>query len=319
MPYTKPIYIQKYFGIIGVILFVYIISKINLNQVINILSSANLFFIVLSLVPLFFVIVPRSVRWKILIKATGFNISLKDCILICLKGYFLGGVTPGKIGDFFRAKFLTDKIVIPLGKSVMTVAIDRMFDILILFGLSVLGILLISQLYSIEIFSVHYLFILLVIFGLSLYILTSKKLTTKILRPLFNLFVPLTFKEKTKIDFDEFYKGLELLKEGKYHLLASISLAVLSWLVAGIGCYMLALSLNLAITYWYLLISVAISSLVALIPISISGLGTREATFIFLFSIINLMPEEAVSFSLLVLAWNSLPILPGMSLYLLKR
>lgn len=311
--------ITKYLGLVGIILFVYIISKVDLNHVINILSSANPFFIALSIVPLFFVIVLRSLRWKVIINATGFDISLKDCFLIWLKGYFLGGVTPGRVGDLFRAKFLTDKIGISLGKSVLTAVIDRLFDILVIFGLSVLGILTISQLFGIELFSLHYLFILLVISGLCLYILISRKLTAKIFSPLFNLFVPPKFKEKTKINFDEFYTGLELLKEKKQHLVASLLVGILSWLVVGIGCYLIALSLESNISYWYILISVAISSLIALLPISISGLGTREAAFIFLFSIINIAPEEAVSFSLLVLAWNLLPILPGMSLYLLKR
>jgi uncharacterized protein (TIRG00374 family) len=122
------------------------------------------------------------------------------------------------------------------------------------------------------------------------------------------------------INFGEFYSGLELLKGRKEHLFAAISVGILSWLVAGIGCYLIALSLSLNISYWYVLISVAISSLIAILPISISGLGTREATFIFLFSIINIVPEEAVSFSLLILAWTWLPILPGICLlYLFKK
>ena len=311
--------ITKYLGLIGIILFVYIISKINLNHVINILSSANPFFIALSIVPLFFVIVLRSLRWKVIINATGFDISLKDCFLIWLKGYFLGGVTPGRVGDLFRAKFLTDKIGISLGKSLMTAVIDRVLDILVIFCLSALGILMILQLFGIEVFSLCNLFILSVVFGLCLYILTIRKLTAKILSPLFNLFVPSKFKEKTKINFDEFYNGLDLLKESEYHLVISILAGVLSWLVAGYGCYMLALSLSFNISYWYLLVSIAISSLIALLPISISGLGTREATFIFLFSIINIVPEEAVSFSLLVLAWNLFSLLPGAILCVFKK
>lgn len=310
--------ITKYLGLIGIILFFYIISKIDLNQVITIVSSANLFFISLSMIMLFCVIILRSLRWKTIIKATGFDIALKDCTLIWLKGYFLGGVTPGRVGDLFRAKFLTDKIGISLGKSLLTAVIDRIFDILVIFGLSVLGILMISQLFGIVVFSPHIAIILLVIFVFSLYILTNRNLTAKIFSPLINLFVPTRFKEKMGINFDEFYSGLELLKGRKEHLFAAISVGTLSWLVVGYGCFMLALSLGLNISYWYLLVSLAISSAVAILPISISGLGTREATFILLFSVINIVPEETISFSLLVLAWNLLPMLPGAILYVSK-
>ena len=44
----------------------------------------------------------------------------------------------------------------------------------------------------------------------------------------------------------------------------------------------------------------AISNLISFIPISISGLGTRDATLIYLFSLIGLKPELAVSYSFLV-------------------
>ncbi len=44
----------------------------------------------------------------------------------------------------------------------------------------------------------------------------------------------------------------------------------------------------------------AISNLISFIPISISGLGTRDATLIYLFSLISLKPELAVSYAFLV-------------------
>ena len=40
------------------------------------------------------------------------------------------------------------------------------------------------------------------------------------------------------------------------------------------------------------------------LPISFSGLGTRDAAMIFLFSLMSLSAEAAVSFSLLILVFN---------------
>lgn len=311
--------ITKYLGLVGVILFIYIISRIDLNQTISIIASANLFLIILSVIMLLLTIISRTLRWKVIIKATGFDISLKDCFLLWLKGFFWGAVTPGRVGDLSRSQFLTNKIEISLGRSLLTVIIDRVFDILAILSLSTLGVLTIPHILKIGVFSLRNLLILLVIFGLCLYILANRKLTIKILGPLFNLLVPSKVKETTKTNFNEFYKALELLKEKKLYLFTSIMVTVFSWLVVGIATYTLALSLDLDISYWYILVSVAIGSAVALLPISISGLGTREATFIFLFSLINIAPEEAVSLSVLVLAWNLLPVFPGMSLYLLKK
>ena len=44
----------------------------------------------------------------------------------------------------------------------------------------------------------------------------------------------------------------------------------------------------------------AISNLISFIPISISGLGTRDAALIYLFSLVELKPELAVSYAFLV-------------------
>jgi len=44
----------------------------------------------------------------------------------------------------------------------------------------------------------------------------------------------------------------------------------------------------------------ALSNLISFIPISISGLGTRDAILIYLFSLIGLKPELAVSYAFLI-------------------
>ena len=65
-------------------------------------------------------------------------------------------------------------------------------------------------------------------------------------------------------------------------------------------CYFLAVALGLHIDFITITLFTAIANLISLIPISISGLGTREASLIYLFSLINVKPELAVSYALLV-------------------
>lgn len=311
--------ITKLLGLVGVILLIYILSRIDLDHLVYILASADPSLIVLSVVMLFVTIILRTYRWKIIIEADGSAISLKDCFLTWLKGFSWGAVTPARIGDFSRAKFLTERTGISLGRSFLTVLIDRVFDIAILLTCTILSVLAISHLFGVEVLSVGVVSILALIFGFCLYILTHRKLIIRILRPLFNLLVPSGVKETTRTNFNDFYKALDLLSESRLYLLASISLSILSLLANGTASYILALSLGLNISYWYILVSAVISSAVALLPISISGLGTREATYILLFSRIGIAPEQAVSLSVLTLAWNLLPALPGMGLYLLKK
>jgi hypothetical protein len=60
------------------------------------------------------------------------------------------------------------------------------------------------------------------------------------------------------------------------------------------------MAMNLSINFINITLFMAISNLISFIPISISGLGTRDATLIYLFSLIGLKPELAVSYAFLV-------------------
>ncbi|GAH09297.1 unnamed protein product, partial [marine sediment metagenome] len=62
--------------------------------------------------------------------------------------------------------------------------------------------------------------------------------------------------------------------------------------------YILGLSLDIEIPYLVFLMLYAIANIVAFIPITFAGLGTREATLIFLFSFFGVSPEKAVVISL---------------------
>jgi uncharacterized membrane protein YbhN (UPF0104 family) len=67
-------------------------------------------------------------------------------------------------------------------------------------------------------------------------------------------------------------------------------------------CYLLALALSLPIDIIRVSMAVALGSLVTLIPISISGLGTREAVIVAYLGNAGVAPEAALGFSFLVFA-----------------
>ncbi len=65
-------------------------------------------------------------------------------------------------------------------------------------------------------------------------------------------------------------------------------------------CYILANALGLAIDYVTITLFMAMSNLISFIPVSVSGLGTRDAILIYLFSLVGFEPELAVSYAFLV-------------------
>jgi len=73
----------------------------------------------------------------------------------------------------------------------------------------------------------------------------------------------------------------------------------LGWLLTFISAFFIAKSVGIEIGLIYLVAFLPLSTIVELIPVTISGFGTREATLIFFFSFLGISASSAIIFSLL--------------------
>ena len=83
-------------------------------------------------------------------------------------------------------------------------------------------------------------------------------------------------------------------------LLVTIPLTVATFVVNYIQGWLIARSLGLDIGIFDVTCLLAIANLLGLLPISISGVGVREAFFALVFPVLGYRPEAGVSFGLLV-------------------
>jgi uncharacterized protein (TIRG00374 family) len=97
-----------------------------------------------------------------------------------------------------------------------------------------------------------------------------------------------------KDPIESFYEDLPSLKS----LLLPFLVSFFSWVVFYTELYFIAQLFNIYIPYITFIFMLAIVSSIAIIPVSIYGLGTRDATLVALFSLYNIPPENSISFSL---------------------
>jgi uncharacterized membrane protein YbhN (UPF0104 family) len=83
-------------------------------------------------------------------------------------------------------------------------------------------------------------------------------------------------------------------------LLATIPLTVATFVVNYVQGWLIAHALGLEIGLYDVTCLIAIASLLGLLPLSVSGVGVREAFFAVVFPFLGLSPEAGVSFGLLV-------------------
>ncbi len=281
----------RLFGLIGIGIFIYMMSTINLNLLLASFKSMNYTYLLISLLFIIPVVFVKVIKWLLLIDKKD-KISLSEGVFAWVAGFGIGMLTPGKVGDFTKAKFLKSKP----GKSFLTILVDRLNDIFVLF---ILGIFAVFILFSnkTHLSYLNYLFLLFfVFFIIGIFILKNEKLIKKIGMPFYKILVPEKFKGIAGENINIFYDNFNRLDKNK--IIINFLLSVLAWFGCFVQFWFLSLSLGLNLSYFSICLIMPVLILVQLIPISISGIGTREAAAVLLLSTFGISPELAIAFSL---------------------
>jgi glycosyltransferase 2 family protein len=290
----------KILSLIGLALFVIILSRIDLGALFSILSHTNILFLGLALLVNFLAIGLKSLKWNIIVNSVKPDFSLRDSIKAFFVGFSFSTITPAKLGDFVRVLYIKDDRC-SLGKSISTVVIDRLIDIILLFTIAFIGIYGFSIFYHIEILSIGTVILIIATILAGLYIVLNRPLLSALLKPFFNIFVPRHLKDKVSVYYDDFFNGLFTFYHDRSRFFSSIGVGIISWIPPFIYGYLLALSIGVDTGILFFVLVIPVLSLLDLLPISISGIGTRDMALIFLFGLKGISPEQAVAFSLLYL------------------
>ena len=293
--------LKKSLRIIGIVLFVYVLSKIHWSEFFNILRDINVFYFFLNIILIIPSLSLRALRWRVLVHSTGIELPKKASIIIFAKGFFWGVVTPGKLGELSRAKYLKERGDISFNKAIFTVVFDKMAEFFFITLLCVPAILALFYLFDINFILIAA--ILILIIALSIYFLINTRHSRKLLKFIFKLFFFNSLREKTKAFFDEFFEQTERLN--KTIITKLFFYEVIGYILMILVFFLMALSLGLTIPIWYVAVVVPLVTVAMALPISVMGLGVKEVAFIFLFSLINLNLNQAVAFSLSFLRGSS--------------
>lgn len=307
---TLSTWVKRTAHFLGVILLLYILFfRIDLRKLFEVLSSANLVQIMFSVVLTFAILLIMVIRWRYILSSMGIKYGFGRALSSLTKGALLGAVTPGKLGELLRAKYLVGDTGASAGKSIFSVVIDRIYDLFVLVLIAGTSIIILTRTYAVEI-PLYAVAILSSLFIASMFFLLSKRFVGFFLVPAFNHFVPVKHQESAHFHFREFYDGLWSIRK-MTHMACGV-LSLLIWLLKFLMLYLLSLAIGIEIPFWLLLSIGSTAVIISLIPISIAGLGTREAVFIFFLSFHKASAEFALALSFLFLV---LPLLSVLFLY----
>ncbi len=302
--------IRNLLPLIGVVLLAYIIRKIGVIKIFNSLLEANYFLAIIAVLLLVPMILLQTAKWDFILRKQGIRLSFSYLTKVQIISSFYESITPARVGSFIKIAYLQEKLK-NFGKSASSVVIDRALDFLSVAFLAFIGSLLLvadkSNLFYAPI-------IAFVLFLAGFLLLTNRKLSRIVWNIAYKIVIPQKFKEKANNSFNEFYNVLPNLKN-----IVALSLLTLAfWLLVYTQAYLFALAFNVRIPYLEFIFIFPISVIISLVPITVSGFGTREAVLLTLFSKFNVAESGIVTFSLV---WAGLAVIiySAVALYILAR
>ncbi|WP_437966222.1 lysylphosphatidylglycerol synthase transmembrane domain-containing protein [Sorangium sp. So ce260] len=240
----------------------------------------------------------KVVRWDALLRARGIVYPLRRAWSAYLTSLYVGMLTPGRVGDVLRIRYLRHDLGVPYAEGLATVVMDRLCDLYVLAAFVAVGVARYSA----------------VIAG-QLAWLTWGGIALTVLAPLVLLIPGLAERillavsrkiAKEPADGAEPGAASRFLVALRAHvgrgLLFTLPVTVATFVVNFFQGYLIARALGISLSLFDVTCLLAIANLLGLLPISIAGVGVRELFFSLVFPTLGFTAEHGVSFGLLVFA-----------------
>jgi hypothetical protein len=230
----------------------------------------------------------KGLRWRAALSAQGLVFPVWTVLGLNATASFLGSVTPGRLGELSKAAFLYRRSGSVAG-SLVSVALDRLYDIvmLLLFGIAATGY------FANVIFSeaTGLILVLVLLAGVLVAFYLWRRRLWNVLRSMLRRALPVEQYESATAAWDVFTRDMKRVFRLSRKAMSFLSIA--SYVFYFIQIYTVAEGFGVKVSFIYLSLCLALSALISLLPISIGGLGTREATFILLLNRISIPAETA--------------------------
>lgn len=289
----KPLIQFLLFLVITSIVFALLFRSIDIRDLWITLRGGNSLYISLAFLVMFSFPTSIAWRWKYLLEMLGYHVSFRDCLKIVLGTWPLMSITPLKSGDLLKAYYLKDRI--PVGIAIGSVMAEKLFDVYSLLFFSIVGAAFISETRIVLVSVVVFVLITAAILFLGL---MKNPTFGPIGRKVSSLIscIRILLKEPRKLAYIFFY-------------------SVIKWLLVIFQAFLCFMAFKTEIPVLYMVAAFPIAIFVGLLPVTLTGMGTRDAAIVYLFSSFA-PPEVCITVGLLYALFGYwLPSLIGLPVF----
>lgn len=273
-------------------LVVLLFHKVDLDKFLTSILSTKKEFLTLGYVLGICNVVICTLRWRILLWDRDMKVPFFKLLKIYFIGMFFNIFFPtGYGGDAVRGYKLY-KLTSAMSDSVSSVVMDRLVGFSALISISIISLVLsfdfINAKICFSVFGVAVLFFSGVWFFFSGYIVRCVGFILK----LFKL-------ERYMDELTRFHETILSYKDSKMVLLSIFIISIFAHSIMILSVYLFSLSIGVQIPVLYFFLFVPVINIVTLAPVSVSGIGVREAGFIYFFSMVLVSASDSFLMSLL--------------------
>jgi len=278
---------------VSLLLLVLLFRKIDVRELQNTLSKADVVYLIVAFLIMLFIYVLTFMRWDMLLRGARLNIPLRRVAVSFFGGLFFNLFLPSTIGgDVVKSVDLVTHTRKPR-EIVATVLLDRLSGFAGMVFVAIIALLL-----GYRYISEPAVFVIISIIAVVLLIMILVLFNERIF-----LFVNNLLKSKHEKGIREYLKNLH---QEIYHFRSrsvvitknfSLSIAIQIILPIIFALTAKALGVNIRIIYFFIFIPVIAT--IAILPISIGGLGLRDWSTVFLFTKVGVTHDVALAMSLI--------------------
>ncbi|TSC72491.1 MAG: hypothetical protein G01um101438_575 [Parcubacteria group bacterium Gr01-1014_38] len=218
-----------------------------------------------------------ALRWHYTLKAIGHRVSILRCLKIILGTSPISAIAPSKAGDLLKALSLRGEIsLLEVGGTVLA---ERVLDVIVLAALALAGGIVVGN------SLITRLAVAIVGAGIA-GLLLLPMLVASIKKP------------KLREKLERLIRVLHALRAQPSKAFAIALFTVLNWLASIVQTHLLLLAVGAHPPFWLTAAALPIAIFIGLIPITIGGMGTRDAALVTLLASAATAPQ-ALSVGLL--------------------
>ena len=124
------------FGLVLVFFLFRVILNVNFGEAFGLMGKANLWMLLAGLVAYYLTFPLRSLRWTLILRRVGTPVPYAAATEILFLSWFVNCIVPAKLGDLYRAYLLKGNYGASISRTVGTIFIERVTDIIVIFALA---------------------------------------------------------------------------------------------------------------------------------------------------------------------------------------